>query len=118
MNASSPPTRTIDLAGVRRGDAHLERAVEVDPTVTRRPVPVPAILAREHMRKLTYSVAEAAALVGYAPETLRRAIRAGQLKAAGGGKGAEYRISSVELERWWRDVKNGGELFPPTREEA
>jgi len=109
------PARQFDLAGVRRGDAHLDRARELDPTITSRPVPVQAIINAERaasMQKLTYTVQEAAALVGYAAETIRRAIRFGDLKAAGGGKGDPYRISGVELERWWRDVKGGGDLFP------
>lgn len=109
---SERAARRLDLTHVRRGDAHLARAVELDPAITDRPVPVQDIIEKASMQRLTYTVHEAATLVGYADETLRRAIRSGELKAAGGGKGDPYRISGVELERWWREVKGGGDLFP------
>lgn len=107
---SRPP---IDPERLRAADERLERAKRLDPTITERPVPLDDILANAAMRKTTYTVKEAAALTGYSEQTIRRAIDADELKAAGGGKrGAVLRISGVELERWWRDVKGGGDLFP------
>lgn len=123
INHAMSKPRIIDLDGVRRGDAHLDRAAQLNPRIHQRSVPVATILQKAEpttttMQKLTYSVTEAAAVVGFAAETLRRAIRRGTLIAAGGGKGSGYRISGVELERWWRDVKQGGDLFPAVEAEA
>ena len=57
----------------------------------------------------TYSMAEAAALVGYSTRTLRRAIDAGELLAARQPSGS-IRISRFELALWWKE-RGGGELF-------
>ena len=51
-------------------------------------------------------------------ETIRRAVRAGELKAAAPGvgkrgKGADLRVSRIELARWWR-LRGGGDLFADT----
>ena len=51
-------------------------------------------------------------------ETIRRAVRAGELKAAAPGvgqrgKGADLRVSRIELARWWRS-RGGGDLFADT----
>ena len=62
---------------------------------------------------ITYTAKEVANLTGYHPKTIRRAIREGDLKAA---DGRPRRISRIELERWWRDVKGGGDLFPDQAE--
>lgn len=67
--------------------------------------------------KAAYTLREAAEVVSYSESTLRRAILAGDLKAIGGGRGERYRISGVELERWWR-AKGGGDLFPETSEKG
>jgi excisionase family DNA binding protein len=55
-------------------------------------------------------------------ETVRRAVRAGELKAAapgvgGRGKGADLRVSRIELARWWR-ARGGGDLFADTTGEG
>jgi excisionase family DNA binding protein len=65
---------------------------------------------------------EVAELLKVHVETVRRAVRAGELKAAapglGKGKGSDLRVSRIELARWWR-AKGGGELFADaTGEEA
>ena len=68
---------------------------------------------------MTYSLAEAAELVGYSTRTLRRAIDAGELLAARQASGS-IRISRTELAAWWRN-RGGGELFgqgAPTRNGA
>lgn len=61
------------------------------------------------MNPNTYSLAEAAELVGYSTRTLRRAIDAGELLAARQASGS-IRISRTELAAWWRS-RGGGELF-------
>jgi excisionase family DNA binding protein len=60
------------------------------------------------MRKATYTLPEAAKLLSCHTETLRRAIRDGAIMAARLGR--EYRLSRMELERFWRE-RGGGELF-------
>ena len=69
-----------------------------------------------------YTLHEVAELLKVHVETVRRAVRAGELKAAapgaGRGKGADLRVSRIELARWWR-AKGGGDLFDDvTGEEA
>jgi len=69
-----------------------------------------------------YTLHEVAELLKIHVETVRRAVRAGELKAAapglGKGKGSDLRVSRVELVRWWR-AKGGGCLFADlTGEEA
>ncbi len=58
--------------------------------------------------RTTFTLPEAADLLQVHPETLRRAIKAGQLLAAKIGK--EYRISKTDLEAYWT-AKGGGALF-------
>jgi excisionase family DNA binding protein len=61
-----------------------------------------------------YTPDEVAKMLKVHVETVRRAIRNGELKAAatgaGKGKGVSLRISRIELARWWQS-KGGGELF-------
>ena len=61
-----------------------------------------------------YTLQEVAEMLGVHVETIRRAVRAGTLRAAspgmGRGKGSDLRVSRVELARWWR-AKGGGDLF-------
>jgi excisionase family DNA binding protein len=67
-----------------------------------------------------YNLQEVAELLGVHVETVRRAVRSGELMAAatgaGTGKGAGFRVSRVELAKWWR-AKGGGELFEDVRAE-
>lgn len=63
--------------------------------------------------KTTFTLAEAAALLSCHPETLRRAVRDGELRAAKLGRG--YRISRLDLEAFW-SASGGGELFPKADE--
>ena len=68
-----------------------------------------------------YTLHEVAELLKVHVETIRRAVRAGELKAAtpglGKGKGSDLRVSRVELARWWR-AKGGGDLFADTTSEG
>ena len=56
----------------------------------------------------TYSVAEAAAVVGCSSRTVLRSIRTGELHAARLGR--TYRLSRTDLASWWQ-ARGGGELF-------
>lgn len=58
--------------------------------------------------KTTFTLAEAATLLSCHRETLRRAVRNGQLRAAKLGRG--FRISRVDLEAFWT-ASGGGTLF-------
>jgi excisionase family DNA binding protein len=98
--------KILNLEGVRRGDAHLDRAKRLNPNVTKRPVPIEAIV---HGERVTYSVPEVAQMINKHPLTIRRAIASGELKASGGGK-THYRISRTDLEAWWR-ARGGGALL-------
>lgn len=58
--------------------------------------------------KATYTVDEAAAVLNCHPQTIRRAIRNGNLKAAKVGRGLS--ISRFDLEAYYQ-AKGGGRLF-------
>ena len=60
------------------------------------------------MIKQTYTLGEAADLLSCHKETIRRAIKDGELKAVKLGRG--YRVSRVDLEEFWAN-KGGGALF-------
>ena len=45
------------------------------------------------------------------PETIRRAIAAGELQAANSGGKTHYRISRAAITMWWQS-RGGGVLFP------
>lgn len=64
--------------------------------------------------KTTFTLAEAAKLLSCHPETLRRAIRKGELQAAKLGRG--FRISRTDLQAFWT-ANGGGELFGRESEE-
>lgn len=106
-----------------KAERHLERAKALRPPEETRPVPIREIIHAtepsmiDSEKKTTYCLAEAAELVGRSPETIRRYCAKGDLKAAGGGKGTEWRISRVELAAWWRR-QGGGRLFPDTNDEG
>lgn len=56
----------------------------------------------------TYGLDEVAAILGVHEETVRRAIRTGELSAFKLPR--NYRVSRTELARWWA-AKGGGKLF-------
>jgi excisionase family DNA binding protein len=58
--------------------------------------------------KQTFTIEEAAELLSCHPETVRREIRIGRLKAAKIGR--DYRVSRLQLAQYWR-AAGGGELF-------
>lgn len=62
------------------------------------------------MRKTTFTLAEAAAVLSCHKETLRKAITAGEMQSARVGR--EYRISRADLQAFWT-AQGGGELFSP-----
>lgn len=106
MPATKKPV--IDLSLIRSASERLDRAKEIDPSVTERPVPVETILESKH---LTLTVPELAELARMHPLTIRRAIHAGELKAAHGGGRSPYFISKLDANDWWRS-RGGGLLFP------
>ena len=63
--------------------------------------------------KTVFTLMEAATLLNCHRETLRRAIRAGELRAAKLGRG--FRISRFDLEDFWTK-SGGGELFGKSAE--
>lgn len=63
--------------------------------------------------KTTFTLTEAADLLSCHRETLRRAIRNGELRAAKLGRG--FRISRFDLEQFWT-ASGGGDLFGKTVE--
>jgi hypothetical protein len=100
----------INIEGVRRGNAHLRRAVELGKQRGNRParaVPISDIIADG---ATTMTVDELATTTRLAPITIRRDIKSGRLKAANGGGKSAYRISLADAESWWR-ARGGGELF-------
>jgi excisionase family DNA binding protein len=62
------------------------------------------------MRKTTFTLGEAAEVLSCHKETLRRAMRVGELRAARLGR--EFRISRVDLQAFWT-AQGGGALFVP-----
>lgn len=69
----------------------------------------------EPSAKTTFTLAEAAKLLSCHPETLRRAIRKGELQAAKLGRG--FRISRFDLQAFWT-ASGGGELFDRAVDDA
>jgi len=63
------------------------------------------------METLVLTVPQLAALLSVHPNTIRRAIAAGDSKAAHGGGRNRYRISRIDAQDWWRAL-GGGALFP------
>lgn len=63
---------------------------------------------------MVYSLAEASRVVGVAPNTLRKEIREGRLRAARIGKGGVgrvyWKISREDLQVWWKS--RGGGILP------
>lgn len=65
-------------------------------------------LLMDTLQKQVFSIAEAAALLSCHRETVRRAIRKGDLKASRVGR--DYRISRIDLETYWSE-RGGAKLF-------
>jgi excisionase family DNA binding protein len=60
------------------------------------------------MEQRAFSLKDVATILDVHPDTIRRAVKAGKLKAAKIGK--DYRIAKSELERFFQ-AKGGGSLF-------
>jgi excisionase family DNA binding protein len=60
------------------------------------------------LKQRAFSLKEVASILGVHPETIRRAVKAGKLKAAKIGK--DYRIAKSELERYFQAM-GGTSLF-------
>jgi excisionase family DNA binding protein len=103
-------SKTIDLEGVRRGKAHLKRAVELGKQ--RGDQPARRVPLTEIIRPATLTVEELATMTRLAAITIRRDIKSGKLKAANGGGKSAYRISQPDAEAWWRG-RGGGALLDP-----
>jgi excisionase family DNA binding protein len=106
-------SQTINLELVREGDAHRKRAKKLDPNVTARAVPVAEVGA--------FTVPQLASLAGVNPQTIRRAIAKGELKAAKSGLHTQARISRTDAELWWRGRGGGtilGDLAPTATQDT
>lgn len=108
--------KPIELSKVRKARKNLDRIAANHPELIDSETPweileqqweetLKGALMEE---KVTYTIEEAAALLSCHKDTVRRAIKAGKLKAAKWGK--EYRISRADIEQFYRD-KGGGSLF-------
>jgi excisionase family DNA binding protein len=97
---------TINLDLVKSADARLRRAKRLNPNVTARPVPVEELVQRGAL-----TVPELAAIANMHPLTIRRAIAAGELKAASNGAKGHYRITRADANAWWKG-RGGSGLFP------
>jgi excisionase family DNA binding protein len=60
------------------------------------------------MYKITYTLVEAARILGCHADALRKAVLDGSLHAAKLGR--SYRVSHAELQKFW-ELLGGGELF-------
>lgn len=109
--------KTIDLKAVKEVRASLAKLAREHPELIDESTPR-AVLVRQwestlkeiFMKgKLAFSLKEAAELLDCHPDTLRRAIKNGKLKAAKLDK--NYRISKTDLAEYYRSM-GGGELFP------
>ncbi len=100
-------SNVINIDLVRQGDAHLKRAKRLNPEVTAPTVNVVEII---NTQPQTFTVSQLAGLVGVHPQTVRRAIDAGQLKAAQSGEKGHHRISYTEAQLWWQR-RGGGALM-------
>lgn len=108
--------KKIDFKAVQESRARLKKLMEEHPELADEAADKDQ-LAREweqdlegilDMDKMTFTIQEAAELLSCHPDTIRRAIRAGKLKAAAFGKG--IRISRADLEKYYQDL-GGGTLF-------
>jgi len=114
--------KKIDFKAVQESRARLDELVREHPEMIDKSIPEAERLQQweeilrgmEMTGKNAFSIKEAAELLSCHPDTLRRAIKAGKLKAAklgtDTGKGKDYRISRADLQEYYRSL-GGGELF-------
>jgi excisionase family DNA binding protein len=114
--------KKIDFKAVQESRARLDELAREHPELIDKRIPeaegrqqweaaLKGILMAE---KATFTLVEAAALLSCHPDTLRRAIKAGKLKAAKIIK--DYRISKTDLEEYYRNM-GGGALFKDAKGE-
>jgi excisionase family DNA binding protein len=104
--------RPLDLGTTKQALANLDRIARENPHLID---PTRATWTEEDIAemivdkaKTTYTVEEAADVLNCHPQTIRRSIRNGGLKAAKVGRGLT--ISRLDLEAYYR-AKGGGQLF-------
>ena len=104
--------RPLDLEAIRQARGNLARIARenphlIDPARAKwTEEDIAAMIADTN--KTTYTVDEAADVLNCHPQTIRRAIRNGSLKAAKVGRGLS--ISKFDLEAYYQ-AKGGGRLF-------
>jgi excisionase family DNA binding protein len=118
----------LDLDRIKRADALLDLAKAQRPDITETAVDIAAhYTAPEDEQSLNHSLtpmeplkvytpAEVATMLSVHPETVMRYIRAGKIRALGGGRGRAVRISLAELERFWKE-QGAGDLIRTTADE-
>jgi len=104
--------RPLDLEAIKQAKENLARIARENPHLID---PTRAKWTEEDIAemiidpaKTTYTVEEAAEVLNCHPQTIRRAVRNGNLKAAKVGRGLS--ISRLELEAYFK-AKGGGQLF-------
>lgn len=102
--------KPIDLERVRRANARLDQLIRDHPELIGETSEDDwlDIIEGVLMSQDVYTIKEAADLLKVHPETLRRAIKAGKLKAALFGR--DFRISRQDLSEFYR-AQGGGKLF-------
>jgi excisionase family DNA binding protein len=107
--------KKIDFKAVRMARENLSRIAREHPELTDQETRKEELEQQwlstlgEIMRdKTVFTIEETASIFAVHKDTVRRAIKAGKLKAAKLGK--EYRISRLDLEAYYR-AHGGGELF-------
>lgn len=75
-----------------------------------RRAPAKPVVPETAVERAVLTVLELAARTGLHPLTIRRAIAAGELKAANGGGRSPYRSSKSDAQAWWR-ARGGGVIF-------
>lgn len=103
--------KLVDLTLIREADAALDRIALEHPELIDHQA---ACWSAEEVARMVVEpndpipISRAAEIIGCHVETLRRAVRRGELKAARIGR--EYKVSKVDLQAYWIQ-KGGGELF-------
>ncbi len=114
--------KKIDFKAVQESRGRLDKLAREHPELIDKSIPEAerrrqweeTLRGVEMTEKNAFTIKEAAERLACHPDTLRRAIKAGKLKAAklgtDTGKGKGYRISRADLQEYYRSL-GGGELF-------
>jgi len=97
--------KTLDLEAIKLARENLAKIKAENPNM--RPMTMDDLT--DAISAEVFTVPQVADLLKVHPETIRLAIRRGQLKAAKVGR--SLRIARPDLESFYR-AKGGGELFP------